>query len=201
MFEMDMEAVQDLAWRECDENPLIHPTFPSPMLADPTFLPPAETPDGVWHLFAHSILGIHHFTSRDGLAWVRCKGAVSRNSLRAFLFVMDSTYYLFYERYLKLFPFPYLSRIEARTSRDLLSWSRPSVVLEPSLAWHREGCKGAVSNPCVVAVEDGFERREHAAAAQAQRRPGVGRDGIITLGDRPARLADIAHAGEQVEAS
>jgi hypothetical protein len=156
MLDMDTQAVLALAWRESEENPLISPPFPSPILADPTFLPPGETPDGLWHLFAHSILGIHHFISRDGLAWERHKGAVSRNSLRAFLFVMDSTYYIFYERFLKLFPFPYSSRIEARTSRDLYRWSKPSVVLEPALAWHREGCQGAVSNPCLIAVEEGF---------------------------------------------
>jgi len=156
MLDMDIEGVLGLEWREHEGNPLIPPPFPSPILADPTFLPPSETPDGLWHLFAHSILGIHHFTSRDGLAWERRRGVVCRNSLRAFLFAKDSVYYLFYERFLRLFPFPYRSRIEARTSRDLDSWSRPSVVMEPVLAWHSEGCKGAVSNPCVVEEEDGF---------------------------------------------
>ena len=145
-----------LEWREHEGNPLIAPPFPSPIIADPTFLPPDETPDGLWHLFAHSILGIHHFTSRDGLAWERLPGAVCRRSLRAFLFKRGGIYHLFYERFLRLFPFAYRSRLEARTSRDLFSWSGPSVVLEPTLAWHREGCAGAVSNPCVVEEEGGF---------------------------------------------
>jgi predicted GH43/DUF377 family glycosyl hydrolase len=156
MLDMSIAEIMGLEWTEHEGNPLIAPPFPSPILADPTFLPPEQTPDGLWHLFAHSFLGIHHFTSRNGLAWERLKGVVSRNSLRAFLFVSHSTYYLFYERFLRLFPFPYLSRIEARTSRDLCTWSKPSVVLEPSLAWHREGCRGAVSNPCVVEEEGAF---------------------------------------------
>ncbi|MBN2027682.1 MAG: glycosyl hydrolase family 43 [Actinobacteria bacterium] len=156
MLGMSIAELAGLEWTEHEGNPLIPPPFPSPILADPTFLPPLETPDGLWHLFAHSILGIHHFTSRDGLAWKRRKGAVCRGSLRAFVLARDSVYYLFYERFLRLFPFPYRSRIEARTSRDLDSWSRPAVVMEPSLAWHREGCRGAMSNPCVVAEEDGF---------------------------------------------
>jgi len=156
MLDMSLAEVADLEWTEHEGNPLIPPPFPSPILADPTFLPPRETPDGLWHLFAHSILGIHHFTSRDGLAWERCKGVVCRGSLRAFILAQDSVYYLFYERFLRLFPFAYRSRIEARTSRDLASWSRPAVVMEPALAWHKEGCRGAVSNPCIVAEEDGF---------------------------------------------
>ncbi len=156
MLDMYMDAVLDLTWEEHEKSPLIAPPFPSPILADPTFLSPGDTPDGLWHLFAHSILGIHHFTSRDGLAWQRLKGVVCRNSLRAFLLAVDSTYYLFYERFLRLFPFPYRSRIEARSSSDLFSWGRPAVVLEPTLPWHKEGCGGAVSNPCVLADEEGF---------------------------------------------
>ncbi|RJP35676.1 MAG: glycosyl hydrolase family 43 [Actinobacteria bacterium] len=156
MLELDRDALLALQWEEYPSNPLIPPPFPSPILADPTFLPPEDTPDGLWHLFAHSILGIHHFISRDGLAWERRRGVVCRNSLRAFIFAGDSVYHLFYERFLRLFPFPYLSRIEARTSRDLVAWSKPSVVLEPTLDWHREGCRGAVSNACVVAEDDGY---------------------------------------------
>jgi hypothetical protein len=156
MLDMGIADLLDLEWMEYEGNPLIKPPFPSPILADPTFLPPPDTPDGLWHLFAHSILGIHHFTSRDGLAWERQRGVVCRSSLRAFIFAKDSVYHLFYERFLRLFPFPYRSRIEVRTSRDLDSWSQPSVVLEPTLAWHEEGCRGAVSNPCVVEEDDGF---------------------------------------------
>jgi hypothetical protein len=156
MLDMSIAELTGLEWMEHEGNPLIPPPFPSPILADPTFLPPPETPDGLWHLFAHSILGIHHFTSPDGLSWERRKGVVCRGSLRAFILAKDSVYYLFYERFLRLFPFPYRSRIEARTSRDLDSWSKPAVVMEPTLAWHKEGCQGAVSNPCVVEEEDGF---------------------------------------------
>ncbi len=66
---MSVAELLALEWKEHEGNPLIAPLFPSPIIADPTFLPPQETPDGLWHLFAHSMLGIHHFTSRDGLEW------------------------------------------------------------------------------------------------------------------------------------
>ena len=156
MLDMEIERILTLDWEEHAGNPLLAPPFPSPRRAGPTVLPPDATPEGRRPSYPHSILGIHHFTSRDGLAWERRRGVVCPKSLRAYLYVSDSTYYLFYERFLKLFPFPYRSRIEARSSRDLFSWSEPAVVLEPTLPWHREGCRGAVSNPCLVEEEGGF---------------------------------------------
>ena len=130
-MDLTIEDMLSLRWEEYANNPIIEPPFPSPTLADPSFLPSEHTPDGLWHLFAHSIMGIHHFTSRDGPAWEREKGVVSKKSLRPFLF--ESTYYLFYERYVRLLP--YLSQIEARHSRYLYSWSEPGVVLShPILA-------------------------------------------------------------------
>jgi hypothetical protein len=147
--------VLSLKWEEFDQNPLIYPTFPSWYIADPTFLPPELTPDRQWHLFAHSILGIHHFISSDGIAWKRLPKRVSNISVRPFLYKEAQNYYIFYERILKLRFTAYTSRIEARRSTDLMNWSEPVVVLEPSMAWHREASwSGAVGNPCVVAEED-----------------------------------------------
>lgn len=155
VLDLKIEDMLSLRWEEYANNPIIEPPFPSPILADPSFLPPGRTPDGLWHLFAHSIMGIHHFTSRDGLAWEREEGVVSRKSLRPFLFEKESTYYLFYERYVRLLP--YLSQIEARHSKDLYSWSEPEVVLRPTLSWQKEGCRyGAVSNPSLVEEEGDF---------------------------------------------
>jgi predicted GH43/DUF377 family glycosyl hydrolase len=76
-------------------------------------------------------------------------------SVRPFLYQEAEDYYLFYERIRQWHFTAYASRIEARLSTDLMNWSEPLVVLEPSLAWHREGGgSGAVGNPCVVADED-----------------------------------------------
>ena len=68
---MHIADALNVKWEEFDKNPLIYPPFPSWFIADPTFLPPELTPDRQWHLFAHSILGINHFISSDGIAWKR----------------------------------------------------------------------------------------------------------------------------------
>ena len=54
-------------------------------------------------------------------------------------------------------PLPWASRIDVRSSRDLVTWSRPRTLLRPSLAWHEEPGRGrAVGNPCLVRTEDGW---------------------------------------------
>ena len=63
-----LEELLALRWSLHPDNPLIRAPFPSPIIADPTFCAPDASPDGRWHLFAHSLLGIHHFTSADGVA-------------------------------------------------------------------------------------------------------------------------------------
>src|SRR5581483_1024018 len=99
-----MHDIVSLEWREYVGNPLIEPPFPSPIIADPTFLPPSSSPDQCWHLYAHSLIGIHHFVSTDGIAWAKQKELVSPLSLRAFVFEQTSRYYLFYEKILQIVP-------------------------------------------------------------------------------------------------
>jgi hypothetical protein len=72
-----------LRWEEA-EGPLIEPPRFSPVIADPSFLFPEETPEGDWALFAHSAWGIHRYASEDGLAW-RDRGIVARNAMRPFV--------------------------------------------------------------------------------------------------------------------
>jgi hypothetical protein len=152
-----LDALLALEWREHPANPLIRPPFPSPIIADPTFCPPAEAPDGRWHLFAHSLLGIHHFTSADGVAWTRRRGVVARNALRPFLFRDEGGFRLLYERARLFLPcVPWCSHVEVRRSEDLVRWSAPRVLLRPCLPWHRRGPSGAVGNPCLVQVGEAY---------------------------------------------
>ncbi len=151
------EHIDKVSWKDCHSNPLIAPIFPTPIIADPTFLPPDKTPDRKWHLFAHSLMGIHHYVSVDGLKWKRRRELIVPRSMRPFLFVEGGTYYLFYEKFLSYFP--QKSRIEVRQSKDLHYWSAPTIVLSPSLSWHRRTC----GNPCVI--KDGNEYRLYYSAA------------------------------------
>jgi hypothetical protein len=152
-----------LRWVVTHDAPVIRAPAASPIVADPTFLLPDDTPDGRWHLFAHSIWGVHRFTSADGVRWSRSR-LVVRHAMRPFLHRDGDLYHLLYERY----PAWHLPRswlpglrwrswIERRSSRDLARWSAPVVVLRPTLAWHRAARLGeAVGNPCLVRLDDGW---------------------------------------------
>jgi hypothetical protein len=152
-----------LRWRVTHPEPVVRPPRTSPIIADPTFLPPAETPDGRWHLFAHSIWGVHRFVSADGVRWEPA-GLVVRHAMRAFLHRDGAAYHLFYERYpawrLPLSWIPavgWRSWIARRTSRDLRTWSAETVALRPHLPWHAAAGLGeAVGNPCIVALASGY---------------------------------------------
>ncbi|MFA5852005.1 MAG: hypothetical protein WC820_04860 [Spirochaetales bacterium] len=163
-----------LRWGDI-EGPLIEPPRFSPIIADPSFLFPEESPDGTWELFVHSAWGIHRYSSTDGLAWSD-RGIVIRNAMRPFIRAIPETpnagassrdgrgssgqnFHLYFESYpplaLPLTALPgrrkWRSRIELSTSADLRTWSRPETMIEPDFSWARDSALGdSVSNPCLV---------------------------------------------------
>jgi hypothetical protein len=126
-------------------------------------VPPHESPDERWHLFAHSPKGIHHHVSNDGLSWQRQRGVVVRDARGAHLFVEAGRYVLLYERKPADVPLVWRdtgarwsSWIEAITSTDLERWSSPTTILSPTLAWHASTELGrAVGSPCCVRLSSG----------------------------------------------
>ena len=145
-----------ISWQLHERNPVIAPPAFSTVIADPTVLAPEEAPDGRWHLFAHALAGVYHYRSEDGLSWGK-PSLIFRNAMRPFIYRENDTYVLLYERYrafhiyLSMLPLRWRSRIEARTSRDLSTWSKPVTLLSPSLPWHSDPRHGdSVSNPCLV---------------------------------------------------
>jgi hypothetical protein len=130
----------------------------SPIIADPAVLTPADSPDGRWHLFAHSLRGIHHHVSLDGVRWRRLAGVAVRGGMRPHLTVAGGRYLMAYERPQVFMPvgLPWRSRIEASWSDDLLTWGEPAVLLEPSLRWHERGRSRSVGNPCLVRSGGGW---------------------------------------------
>lgn len=149
----DLATFSALRWSEHAGNPLIRAPLPSPLIADPTFLPPSQTPDGQWHLFAHSLLGLHHYSSGDGLRWTLLPQVVARRALRPHLLVDRGRYHLAYEKVRLPVPWgTWTSHIEIRSSSDLYTWSDPRTLLRPCLPWHRRDSSEAVGNPCLVKV-------------------------------------------------
>lgn len=160
---MTVRDFTHLTWVATREEPVLRPPAGSPLIADPTFLLPHDTPDGRWHLFAHSTWGVHRFTSDDGIRWSRPR-LVVRHAMRPFLCREGAAYHLFYERYpafrlpLSILPgLRWRSWIEHRSSPDLVHWSRPTIALRPSLGWHRTlGLGEAVGNPTVLRSDQGW---------------------------------------------
>lgn len=143
--------------------PLIEPPLFSPVLADPTFLFPEETPDGLWRLIAHSAWGLHAYVSADGERWTG-RGLFLRHAMRPFLRRVRGEYLLLYEAYrpfaLPLTALPgrrrWRSELRLRRSSDLERWSPPETVLVPEADWMRDAGLGAsVSNPCLAEAGDG----------------------------------------------
>jgi len=148
------------------DKPLIEPPRFSPVIADPSFLFPEETPSGDWELFAHSAWGIHRYSSADasadssagGLSW-RDRGIVVRNAMRPFIRRNGDQFLLYYEKYaplaLPLTALPFRKRwkstIQLSTSTDLAHWSKSRTLIRPDLDWMRDPVLGdSVSNPCLV---------------------------------------------------
>ena len=138
-------------WVDYQGNPVIVSKQSEWITADPTFLPPKDTPDGKFHLFAHVMLfGIHHYVSEDGIEWEKTEDKVEPG-IRPFLLKEDDTYYLFYEQTFT----PMLASIAFSTSKDLIKWSKPKIILKPLTEWEYEGAN-RVGNPCVVKHKDTY---------------------------------------------
>lgn len=154
---MSAQEIADLQWTVRPE-PLLGPPTPSPVIADPTFLPPDRTAHEDWRLWAHSLLGLHAYRSDDGIDW-HCCGTVTRNALRGFVFEVPHSprFRLAYEKTRLFMPLglPWSSWIESRRSYDAEHWSEPVVLLRPGLPWHVRGRDHSVSNPCLVALPAG----------------------------------------------
>ena len=55
------EQLLGASWFPFSDEPVIKGLWYVPRLSSPVFLFPEESPDGKWHLFAHSWLGIQHY--------------------------------------------------------------------------------------------------------------------------------------------
>ncbi len=103
-----------------------------PRLSSPSFLLPEESPDGLWHLFADSALGLEHYSSTSGLEWEKAH-LVFSDSRFSFIYKEGSTYYLLYETHKKNKEFKKdSSRIMITSSTDLSLWSEPKMILDGS---------------------------------------------------------------------
>lgn len=106
-----------------------------PRLSDPAIVLPEESPDGKWHLFAHTWAGIMHYTSSSGLNWERRKLVFFRSN-SPFIYKEAQEYYMLFETHDRDWGKKSKdvtkkgSRVMISVSKDLYSWSQPKVIME-----------------------------------------------------------------------
>jgi len=140
-------------WTMHPDNPLIEAPGSEHLLGDPTVVHPDESPDGRWHLFANSMLGIHHYVSDDGVAWdMQQQSVVGVGAWRPHVHLHGSgTYHMTYEFFADITH----SEIQRIESADLESWSDPVTVITPELSWEMKN-QETVGNPFLTYHPDEY---------------------------------------------
>jgi len=135
------EQLLGASWFPFSDEPVIKGLWYVPRLSSPVFLFPEESPDGKWHLFVHSWLGIQHYVSDSGIMW-EPMGVVQVRGKYPFLFKEKGAFHIIYERHGRQIPFvehftarmkkSHLvgSHIEMRSSNDLSVWSEPRILID-----------------------------------------------------------------------
>ena len=142
------------------DEPVLRPFGGSFVVADPSLLLPAESPDGKWHLFFHTLFGVWEAVSDDGVAF-REKNKLLSRAMRPNINVVDGRYVLFFERtrplVLNALNFvgaaKWNSSIFAIESRDLKTWSAPRAVLCHTKSYEESARGVSLSNPFFLRVE------------------------------------------------
>ena len=159
---MKIEKIRSIEWTDYSDGYIIGHPMLSPVIADPTFTFPENSPDNLWHMFAHTIWGIHHYISGDGIKW-EDRGLLIPNAMRSYLYIENGRYYLIYEKYKPLsdvlawvLGIKWYSQIVMKQSIDLKRWTDPVPLIKPELDWHISDGNKSVSNPCLVKNGDDY---------------------------------------------
>ena len=160
MKNLTTKQIIDADFRVSSQSPVIKPFDGSFIVADPSLLTPDKCPDGKWHMFFHTNLGVYHFVSEDGLSFEK-KSKVVKRAMRPNINCIDGRYYLFYERTRTLLAnalnvvnaVRWKSEIYVTESDDLESWSEPKLVLGNTRPFETSPRGTALSNPFLLQTE------------------------------------------------
>lgn len=162
MLNITFEQLNNAQFELYERNPVITHGAGSPIVADPSVLTPDLTPDGKWHLFAHTLFGVYDFLSDDGIDFPVRRKILSR-AMRPCAAFEGGVYYIFYERLQPaparaagLFGGKWKSEIFVVESRDLVNYSSPRPVLRFDKDFERAGRGYSLSNPFLLADGDKF---------------------------------------------
>lgn len=154
MLNITLEEFKELNFELYAKNPVIRPFDGSPIVADPSLLTPNESPDGRWHLFFHTVLGVYHTASFDGIRFGKPK-KILKNAMRPNINFANGKYYLFYEKTRSLLAkglnilklMPWKSEVFVVESERLAEWSAPRAVITEARGYERSEQGSSISNP------------------------------------------------------
>ncbi len=163
------EKLKEASWFPFSDEPVIKGLWYVPRLSCISFLFPEESIDQKWHLFAHSWLGIQHYSSDSGIMWEPVQ-MVQLRGKHPFLFKDKNQYHLIYERHGALIPFVERlskkgkkehikgSHIEMRSSSDLNVWSEPKVLFKATDALCASDYlkNPLIGHPQLIKVDGGY---------------------------------------------
>jgi hypothetical protein len=165
-----IEKLDGISWFPFSDEPLLHGEFIIPAFCDPQLLLPEESIDRKWHLFVHSWIGLHHYTSDSGIAW-EPRNMIEVRSHSPFIYIERGVYYLLYEKHDRKIPLvgqkhsyrsnekdDDSSRIEMCSSTDLVTWSRPRILLDSrSVSYSADYNRSPrISRPQLVKIGDTY---------------------------------------------
>ncbi len=143
-------------------NPVIHHPIYSNVVADPSVITPDNSHDGKWHLFCHTMFGVCHYESNDGISFKNI-GRVVNRAMRPDINIIDGRYYLFYERTkplignaLALVGGKWKSEIYCTESDDLKNWTKPHRVIGHTRPFEVDKKGQAISNPFLIKIDDTY---------------------------------------------
>ncbi len=166
-----LDKIENAYWYSFSDEPIV--TRGAVRLCDPAYLFPEESPDGLWHMFAHTWIGLEHLTSTSGLEWKRQHLIVAR-AHSPFIFREGGTYYLFYEIHDRTSYFKKnsnstaTSRIMVTCSTDLLLWSEPKLVLDSTKITRAQYKDGPVRVSRPQIIETGGTYRLYFGAGETR---------------------------------
>lgn len=163
MLNITFEQLKNAEFVLYENNPVLKP-FDSFVVADPSLLTPNEAPDGRWHLFFHTNLGLYHSDSPDSTSF-RVIQKVTGRAMRPNINRIGEKYYLFFERTrsvpANLLNFVGLckwkSEIYVTESEDLKNWNTPRLCLGASRPFESGKKFTSLSNPFLL-CENGVNR-------------------------------------------
>lgn len=118
---MTRQELARSAWFPFSDEPVRKRLWYLPRLESPSVLAPASSPDGRWHLFCQSWIGIQHFVSTNGIAW-HIEARLPMRGASPAIIHEGARWYLFTCREGRL--------LCVHESKDLRHWSGGRTVLE-----------------------------------------------------------------------